>query len=172
MREINSEETQRLVRIRKAHNSGPKSTVESRVALIAAERGITQKQLAKYYEQRRKDWKPRFDYWRFAKDHDISTDWLFDGDIRSYPVARPLLRNLRPSQSAGRGRAGGKCRSDTRGLPASIRGSQRRSAKYPTSIRRSSKPRCASSTRRTTLVNACVHASSLIRCCGNLWKCG
>ena len=48
-------------------------------------RGLTEKQLAKYYVQRRKDWKPRFDHWRFAKDQGISTDWLFDGDLRSHP---------------------------------------------------------------------------------------
>jgi len=90
MRGINSEETQRLIRIRKAHRDGPKSTAETRIALIVAERCITEKQLAKYYKQQRKDWKPRFDYFRFADDYDISTNWLFDGDLRSYPRSKDL----------------------------------------------------------------------------------
>jgi hypothetical protein len=55
---------QRKVKARR----GPKATMEIRVALIVAERGLTEKQLAKYYVQRRKDWIPRFDHWRFAKD--------------------------------------------------------------------------------------------------------
>jgi hypothetical protein len=59
--------------------------METRVALIVAERGLSEKQLAKYFVRRRKNCKPRFDHWRFAKDHDISTDWLFVGDLRSYP---------------------------------------------------------------------------------------
>jgi len=53
--------------------------------LIANERGLTEKQLAKYFVCARKNCKPRFDHWRFAEDQGISTDWLFDGDIRAYP---------------------------------------------------------------------------------------
>jgi hypothetical protein len=77
-------ETERLVRIRRAGNT-PKATMETRVALIVAERGLTEKQVAKYFVRRRKNCKPRFDYWRFAKAQNISTDWLFDGDLRSHP---------------------------------------------------------------------------------------
>jgi hypothetical protein len=50
------------------------------VALIVAERELTEKQLAKYWVPYRKGAKPRFDHWRFAKDQGISTDCLFDGD--------------------------------------------------------------------------------------------
>ena len=59
--------------------------METRVALIVAERGLTEKQMAKYYFRRRKNCKPLFDYWAFAEAQDISPDWLFEGDIRSYP---------------------------------------------------------------------------------------
>lgn len=53
--------------------------------LIANERGLTEKQLAKYFVCARKNCKPRFDHWRFAEDQGISTDWRFDGDMRAYP---------------------------------------------------------------------------------------
>jgi hypothetical protein len=54
-------------------------------ALLPAAPHFTEKQLAKYFVSRRKNCKPRFDHWRFAEDQNISTDWLFDGDIRAYP---------------------------------------------------------------------------------------
>jgi hypothetical protein len=83
---------QRKVKARR----GPKATMETRGALIVAERGLTEKQLAKYYVQRRKDWKPRFDHWRFAKDQGISTDWLFDGDLRLHPRGAAPPRPQQP----------------------------------------------------------------------------
>jgi hypothetical protein len=78
-----------------AAQSAPKATMETRVALIVAERGLTEKQMAKYFVRRRKNSKPRFDCWRFAKAQNISTDWLFDGDLRSYPRG-PEPREKRP----------------------------------------------------------------------------
>jgi hypothetical protein len=45
---VMSEEIERIVRIRRARNT-PKSNMETRVALIVAERGLTEKQLAKYF---------------------------------------------------------------------------------------------------------------------------
>jgi hypothetical protein len=80
-----NEELQRLVRIRGAQQRAPKATKETRIALIVAERGLTEKQLAKYFVCARKNCKPRFDHLRFANDQGISMDWLFDGDIRAYP---------------------------------------------------------------------------------------
>jgi hypothetical protein len=74
----------RGIRIRKAEK-GARATTETRAALIVAERGLTEKQLAKYWVRRRKNCKPRFDYWKFAEAQGISTGWLFDGDIRLYP---------------------------------------------------------------------------------------
>jgi hypothetical protein len=38
-----NEELQRLVRIREAQQRAPKATTETRVALIVAERGLTEK---------------------------------------------------------------------------------------------------------------------------------
>ena len=85
----------RLIRIRGAHST-PKATPETRAALIAAERGLTKKQMAKYWVQRRKNCKPLFDYWEFAKAQNISTDWLFDGDLRGHPRGTaPRPRQLR-----------------------------------------------------------------------------
>jgi hypothetical protein len=74
----------RGIRIRRAKN-GAWATMETRVALIVAERGLTKKQLAKYWVRRRKNSKPQFDHWRFAADQGISPDWLFEGDIRAHP---------------------------------------------------------------------------------------
>jgi hypothetical protein len=78
----------RGIRIRRAEN-GAWATTETRVALIVSERGLTKKQLAKYWVRRRKNCKPRFDYWAFAKAQDISTDWLFDGDLQGHPRGTP-----------------------------------------------------------------------------------
>jgi hypothetical protein len=93
-----NEETKRLIRVRGAHST-PKATPETRAALIAAERGLTKKQMAKYWVQRRKNCKPLFDYWAFAKAQDISTDWLFDGDSGRIPAE---LRPGRASRDASR----------------------------------------------------------------------
>jgi hypothetical protein len=45
----------------------PKAEPETRVLLIANERGLTEKQLQEFYFQRRNNTKPRFDYQLFAK---------------------------------------------------------------------------------------------------------
>jgi hypothetical protein len=50
-RAVMSEEIERIVRIRRARNT-PKSNMETRVALIVAERGLTEKHLAKYFVRR------------------------------------------------------------------------------------------------------------------------
>jgi hypothetical protein len=81
---VSQEALDRGARIRKAQE-GARATTETRVALIVAERGLTAKQLAKFWVRRRKNSKPRFDHWAFAEAHGISPDWLFEGDIRSYP---------------------------------------------------------------------------------------
>jgi hypothetical protein len=81
---ISQEAIDRGIRIRKAEK-GARATTETRVALIVAERGLTKKQMAKFWVRRRKNCKPRFDHWAFAKAQDVSTDWLFHGDIRAYP---------------------------------------------------------------------------------------
>ena len=82
--QVSQEAIDRGIRIRQTQE-GARATMDTRVALIVAERGLTAKQLAKYWVRRRKNSKPRFDHWRFAEDQGISPDWLFEGDIRSYP---------------------------------------------------------------------------------------
>jgi hypothetical protein len=67
---------------RKNLRIAPKSTMQTRVLLIAAERGLTKKDLAKFNVAWRRGAKPRFNYQAFAKAHDISLDWIFDGDLR------------------------------------------------------------------------------------------
>ncbi|SIO50164.1 hypothetical protein SAMN05443247_06650 [Bradyrhizobium erythrophlei] len=84
MNHVSQEAIARGIRIRQTQE-GARATMEARVALIVAERGLTAKQLAKYWVRRRKNCKPRFDYWRFAEDQGISPDWLFEGDIRAHP---------------------------------------------------------------------------------------
>src|ERR1700730_12465566 len=80
---VSQEAIARGIRIRQTQE-GARATMETRVALIVAERGLTAKQLAKFYVSRRKNSKPRFDHWRFAEDQGIPPDWLFEGDLRSY----------------------------------------------------------------------------------------
>jgi hypothetical protein len=82
--QVSQEAIDRGGRIRRAEK-GARATEETRVALIVAERGLTEKQLAKYWFRRRKNCRLWFDYWRFAEDQGISPDWLFEGDLRSYP---------------------------------------------------------------------------------------
>src|SRR5258707_1769581 len=74
----------RCIRIRGAQKAA-RATMETRVALIVAERGLTEKQMAKYLVRRRKNCKPRFDHWAFAEAQNISTDWLFCGELRPHP---------------------------------------------------------------------------------------
>jgi hypothetical protein len=81
---ISQQAIDRGIRIRKTEE-GARATTETRVALIVAERGLTEKQLAKYWVSRRKNSKLWFDHWRFAEDQGISPDWLFEGDIRAHP---------------------------------------------------------------------------------------
>jgi hypothetical protein len=81
---ISQDAIDRGIRIRQAQE-GARATMETRVALIVAERGLTKAALAKYWVRRRKNGRPWFDHWRFAEDQGISPDWLFEGDLRSYP---------------------------------------------------------------------------------------
>ena len=53
------EAVNRGIHIRRAQKS-PRATMETRMALIVAERGLTEKQLAKYFVPYRKGAKPRF----------------------------------------------------------------------------------------------------------------
>jgi hypothetical protein len=54
------------------------------------QRGITEKQLEKFYTLRGK----RFDYIAFAKKHNISLDWLSLGTLDLHPrIPAPVRKN-------------------------------------------------------------------------------
>jgi hypothetical protein len=74
----------RFTRLSQARQS--RSTPEARVALVAFERGISTKQLGRFYFVKRKGGKNRyFDYRAFAEKYDISIDWIFAGFICEHP---------------------------------------------------------------------------------------
>jgi hypothetical protein len=86
------DQEQRWAKMRKA----PKPILQTRVALIVHQPGITEKQLAKFYSLRGK----RFDYDAFAKKHNISLDWLSLGTLDLHPRIPAPRREKRSSQQA------------------------------------------------------------------------
>jgi hypothetical protein len=85
LRALLSEEQRRLIRIRQARHHAPKATLETLVALVAFDRGISDRQLEQFYVSRKGAKKRRFDHHAFAKKYDISLDWLWEGDLRGHP---------------------------------------------------------------------------------------
>jgi hypothetical protein len=81
----------RWANLRKA----PKSSLETRVALIVHQRGITKRQLAKFCTLRG----GRFDYDAFAKKHNISLDWLSLGTLDQHPRILAPAREKRSQQA-------------------------------------------------------------------------
>jgi hypothetical protein len=79
----------------------PKASMHTRMLLIANERGLTEKQLQKFYFQRRKGNKPRFDYVAFAEKQKIGLDWLTDGALSLHPRHAPASRQRLPRPLAG-----------------------------------------------------------------------
>jgi hypothetical protein len=79
MIEKNAEFWQRQTNIRRA----PKADLHTRVALVVAERGLTEKQLKKFYKVRRR--REYFDYFYFAEKQHVSIDWLIDGVLALHP---------------------------------------------------------------------------------------
>jgi hypothetical protein len=63
-----------------AAEQAPKANIETRLALIAAERGISEKQLEEFRSRRANS--KKFDYFAFADKHHVSLDWLLDGDLK------------------------------------------------------------------------------------------
>jgi hypothetical protein len=88
---------QRLAKARRA----PKADMHTRMLLIVSERGLTQKQLQKYYYTRRKGDKPRFDYYLFAQKQQISIEWLIDGVLSLHPRLAPASPQRLPRPLAG-----------------------------------------------------------------------
>jgi hypothetical protein len=92
---------QRLAKARRA----PKADMHTRMLLIANERGLTEKQLQKFYFTRRKGNKPRFNYVAFAEKQTISLDRPMDGVLSLHPRHAPASRQKRPLHLADGGAA-------------------------------------------------------------------
>jgi hypothetical protein len=98
-----SETHRRFIRLRLAQ--GRKATTETRVALVAFERGLSEHQLEQFYYVNRKGAKKRhFDTEAFAKKYGIDIRWIWDGDLREH--TRGLSKQTpksgrRPAQSGG-----------------------------------------------------------------------
>lgn len=93
--EKNAEFWQRQTNIRRA----PKSDLHTRCALIVAERGLTKKQLEKFYKVKRG--REYFDYFLFAQNQQVSIDWLMDGVLSLHPRHAPISRQKRSLPLAG-----------------------------------------------------------------------
>jgi hypothetical protein len=63
-----------------AARKAPKANTETRLALIVAARGISDKELQRFRGKRANS--KTFNYHAFAKKYRVSLDWLFDGDLR------------------------------------------------------------------------------------------
>ena len=73
----------------------PRAGLKTRTALIVHQRGITKKQLEKFYCLHGK----RFDYIAFAKNQKVSLDWLIDGTLALHPrVPAPPREKQQPRQ--------------------------------------------------------------------------
>ena len=95
----NDEFWQRQTNIRRA----PKADMHTRLALVVAERRITEKQLQKFYRPSRRG-KRFFDYILFAEKQQISIDWLLDGVLSLHPRL-PAPREKRPRRHLADGGA-------------------------------------------------------------------
>ena len=90
----------RFARLRQAQH-GSKSTTEMRIALVAFERGLSDRELEQFYYVNRKGAKKRyFDHDAFAKKYGVSVDWIRDGDLCEHP--RGLKRQRCPASDARR----------------------------------------------------------------------
>jgi hypothetical protein len=84
----------RCTRLCQARNA-PRATSETRVALVAFERGLSDRQLEQFYYVNRKGAKKRhFDTEAFARKYDVDIRWLWDGELCGHP--RGLTRKQTP----------------------------------------------------------------------------
>jgi hypothetical protein len=73
----------------------PRAGLKTRTALIVHQRGITKKQLEKFYCLHGK----RFDYFAFAKEQNINLDWFTFGILALHPrIPAPPLKRQRAAQ--------------------------------------------------------------------------
>ena len=89
----------RFARLRQARQ-GSKSTSDSRVALVAFERGISAKELERFYYVNRKGSKTRyFDHHAFAEKYGVDIHWIWDGALCEHPrglTRQRTRKNSRP----------------------------------------------------------------------------
>jgi hypothetical protein len=91
-------------RLRRAER-GSKSTTETRIALVAFERGLSNRELERFYYVNRKGAKKRyFDEHAFAKKYGVDIHWIWEGDLRGHPRGlrkQPRKGSRRPAQPDG-----------------------------------------------------------------------
>ena len=64
----------------------PRSTSETRIALVSQQLGLSDADLEPFYYVNRKGSKKRyFDYEAFAQKYDVNVHWLWDGSLREHP---------------------------------------------------------------------------------------
>jgi hypothetical protein len=76
----------------------PKADLHTRLALVVAQLGLTEKQLSKFYRPGRGRGKAKkyFDYFLFAQKQHISIDWLKDGVLSLHPRLPAPRETWRP----------------------------------------------------------------------------
>ena len=85
----------RCVRLCQARHAPP-ATTETRIALVAFERGISESEMEQFYFVNRKGAKKRhFDTEAFAKKYGVDIHWLWEGDLCKHPrgLTREQTRN-------------------------------------------------------------------------------
>jgi hypothetical protein len=93
----------RFARLSQARNE-TRSTSETRIALVAFERGISDRELEQFYFLNRKGAKKRhFDDEAFAKRYGIDIRWIWDGDLCKHPrgLRKQPRKVSRPAQPQG-----------------------------------------------------------------------
>jgi hypothetical protein len=85
----------RCVRLCQARHAPP-ATTETRIALVAFERGISESEMEQFYFVNRKGAKKRhFNHEAFAKKYGVDIHWLWEGDLCAHPrgLTREQTRN-------------------------------------------------------------------------------
>jgi hypothetical protein len=87
----------RCARLCQARNA-PRATTETRIALVAFERGLSDRQLeAFYYVNRKGAKKHHFDTHAFAEKYGVDIHWLWEGDLCGHPRG-PRKQNRKASR--------------------------------------------------------------------------
>src|SRR5258705_2732353 len=83
-------------RLCQARNAPP-ATTETRIALVAFERGIPDRELEQFYFVNRKGAKKRhFDHQAFAKKYDVDIHWIWEGDLSKHPRSADAVKPVEP----------------------------------------------------------------------------